>query len=539
MISMYRKKLILNYHIKDGYGAKRIIKVMKQRGEKPASRGVIRRLINTYDRILRTYGKDAAMAYFDREEVFHTPERPRTKLDDKACKYIEDCLERNRQKIAEGNRKQCMDLTRVWQVLREDMGYDMCYATVTAYAREYAARQEPSKSHECFIRQYHPAGEECQFDWGDVKLKIRGRKLTVRMAVFTLPHSNHRTAYLFLREHTLAFMESHRNYFHDIGRIPKRMVYDNMRVAVKVRRMWTTDDKEPTDALLAMSSFYGFDFRFCNARSGNEKGNVEESVKFVRKYVFSVRDEFDSLEEAQNYLSAGCTKLNAQSNSPATADIISLAKEDFDAMRPWTDDIACFQMVEREVTNYATISVDRANYSVPDAFTLGTVRVRIYTNKIEILDAGGKVVAEHAKVAHGGWSIKLEHYLHTLRYKPGALKNAEALRQAPDGIRKVFTGAFSGNPKDFVELLIFAKEKNIVYDDIVEAYNSLKESHVHNITLQLMEDKLQPANAPKAISLAGIQQDGKAIEENAENGLLAVARLMNNPTNTISYATGR
>ena len=31
-------------------------------------------------------------------------------------------------------------------------------------------------------------------------------------------------------------------------------------------------------------------------------------------------------------------------------------------------------------------------------------------------------------VAHGGWSIKLEHYRHTLRYKPGALKNAEALR---------------------------------------------------------------------------------------------------------------
>jgi hypothetical protein len=49
---MYRKKLILNYHIKDGYGAKNIIKVMKQKGEKPASRGVIRRLINTYDRIL-------------------------------------------------------------------------------------------------------------------------------------------------------------------------------------------------------------------------------------------------------------------------------------------------------------------------------------------------------------------------------------------------------------------------------------------------------------------------------------------------------
>ena len=77
MTSMYRKKLILNYHIKDGYGAKKIIKVMKQKGEEPASRGVIRRLINTYDRILQTDGKAAAMDYFDKEEHLrpHPPDR--------------------------------------------------------------------------------------------------------------------------------------------------------------------------------------------------------------------------------------------------------------------------------------------------------------------------------------------------------------------------------------------------------------------------------------------------------------------------------
>jgi len=110
---------------------------------------------------------------------------------------------------------------------------------------------------------------------------------------------------ILLGQLTLAFMESHRNYFHDIGRIPKRMVYDNMRVAVKVRWMWTTDDT------------------------------------------------------------------------------------------------VCFQKVEREVTNYATISLDRANYSVPDTFTLGTVSVRTYTNKIEVLDTNGMVVAGHDKEGHG------------------------------------------------------------------------------------------------------------------------------------------
>lgn len=282
---------------------------MIKAGKKPASRGVIRRFINTYDRILKTKGLKAATAYYSKEEEFHAPQRERTKLDARARQYIEDRLEDNKRKIAEGNRKQCMDLQRIWEILCEEMGYTFCYSTVTAYARQYALRQAPKKSKECYIRQYHPAGEECQFDWGDVKLKINGKAVTVRMAVFTLPHSNYRKAYLFIREHTLAFKESHRNFFHDIGRIPKRMVYDNMKVAVKA---FVGTEKEPTDALLDLSSFYGFEYRFCNARSGNEKGNVEESVKVVRGEVFSVRDEFDSLQEAQEYLDKGCERLNGK-----------------------------------------------------------------------------------------------------------------------------------------------------------------------------------------------------------------------------------
>ncbi len=138
---------------------------MLKAGKEPASRNVMRRLINTYDELLRTKGLEAATAYVSSKEVFRTPERPRTKLDEAACKYIEECLEQNRKKIAEGNRKQCMDLQRVWEILRDEMGYTFCYSSVTAYAREYVSKMEPQKSKECYVRQFHPAGEECQFDW--------------------------------------------------------------------------------------------------------------------------------------------------------------------------------------------------------------------------------------------------------------------------------------------------------------------------------------------------------------------------------------
>lgn len=82
-------------------------------------------------------------------------------------------------------------------------------------------------------------------------------------------HSNHRLAYLFRHQDTLAFMESHRDYFRATGGIPRTMVYDNMRTAVK---SFVGTEKVPTDALFRMSSFYCYSFRFSNARKGNEKG---------------------------------------------------------------------------------------------------------------------------------------------------------------------------------------------------------------------------------------------------------------------------
>jgi len=54
------------------------------------------------------------------------------------------------------------------------------------------------------------------------------------------------------------------------------MVYDNMKVAVK---RFVGTEKEPIEGLLQLSIYYGFRYRFCNVRSGNEEGHVERSVE--------------------------------------------------------------------------------------------------------------------------------------------------------------------------------------------------------------------------------------------------------------------
>lgn len=537
-LSVYQKRQVLHYHIVYGYGAKRIISTMKREGRQVPARNTIRKYIKNYERILKAQGKAAADEYCSRKDAFNTPERKRTKLDKPACDYIEACLESNARKKAENNRKQCVYLEKVWRELRDVKGYDICYSTVTAYARDYIMRKEAEnhpKSKECFIRQYHPAGEECQFDWGEVKLVIDGKKIKVRIAVFALPHSNYRRAYLFLRENTLAFLEAHRNFFHDIGRLPRRMVYDNMKVAV---RSFTGTEKEPTEALLRLCNFYELEYRFCNARRGNEKGVVEESVKVIRPEAFALKDSFSSLEEAQAWLDKACDALNHRPTSCTAEEMEQLVDEDFAAMRPCKDDLACFRLEERQVNKYGVIGVERAYYSVPDDYTLQTVNVRIFSNKLEVLNAEGSVIAGCEKIAPGDWHIELGHYLHTLSYKPGALKNSVALRQAPEPLQRMFSTSFINRPKDFVELLLFAKDKGKTFDDVIQAYQGLRRLNVKVVSLQLMKSALMAEECDENVQGLILSQDSVAIEKNAEKGMESLTAIMGVNTNTgLNYAS--
>ena len=143
-----------------------------------------------------------------------------------------------------------------------------------------------------------------------------------------MAYSNHRMAYLFLRQDTQAFLESHRRYFRDIGGVPRRMVYDNMRVAVAS----FVGDKHPTDALIRLEACYGFTHRFCNARSGNEKGHVERSVEVVRRKAFCRQDSFDSLADAEYHLIDTCADMNGAPLSPATEDIVRRSEQDMKAL---------------------------------------------------------------------------------------------------------------------------------------------------------------------------------------------------------------
>jgi transposase len=89
--------------------------------------------------------------------------------------------------------------------------------------------------------------------------------------VFTSAKGNYRYARLFYNQKTESFLESHASFFEQIKGVYHLMVYDNTRVVVK--KFVGPSEKEPTEALIKLSLYYGFNYRFCNVQAGWEKGN--------------------------------------------------------------------------------------------------------------------------------------------------------------------------------------------------------------------------------------------------------------------------
>ncbi|WP_255489415.1 hypothetical protein [Dysgonomonas sp. 216] len=330
-------------------------------------------------------------------------------------------------------------------------------------------------------------------------------------------------------------MESHRNFFRQVKGVPSIMVYDNMRVAIK---KFAGEEKKPTETLLRMSNFYRYHYRFCNARAGWEKGHVERSVEYVRRKAFSINLHYASLKDAQEHLLAICEKINSRSGSPSTINKVEELAADLAALRPYTNEMGCFQMAEYKVDKWSTICMNCSHYSVPDTLVGKMVTVKMYSEKIVILYNNDKVaVHERIYSRQKGWSIKLEHYLNTLLRKPGALNTSLALKQMPQQIQALFNKHFTDKARDFVFLLQYARENDFSDNDIIEAYTSLKARGLRSISADQIKAMLYANNEPQATQDEPIYPDeshksGSAlIEDGAMRILMDLSRIMDTENN--------
>ena len=480
MLKMHQKQeIIIRYH-REGHSQRKISRDLG------IHRHTIKRYLEEYEKAgkeLEEQGGEELNDSISLLPKYNSDNRKPRKLTQEVAEKIDAYLQTNEEKQKSGLRKQMLKKIDIWEELvRQD--HDIGYTSVCNYIR---GKERPK---ETFIRQAYQPGEVCEFDWGIVKLKIGDIQRKYQLAVFTLPWSNYRYAILFARQDSQSFQQSHVQFFSHLNGVPLELVYDNMRVAVK--RFVGKTEKEATQALLSMSMYYQFRFRFCNVGKGNEKGHVERSVEYIRRKTFALRDTFENLVQANDYLADVLSVLNSKEQVTREDTASNLLKQErvlfFNCP---TVELDCSELQSYRVDKYATICVKSNHYSVPEQYVGKRVEVKLFANRLVIYLNRQLVASHQRRHTNAGWYLELSHYLDSLRRKPGALKRSVALQQAEEVLKHIYIQYFQEQPKSFIELLHYQRQRSLSSLQIRTAIEELLRLGCRTITLDKIKIRLE------------------------------------------------
>ena len=373
---------------------------------------------------------------------YNSENRIRRKVTPEFLQALEKILEDEEKKIKVlGTNKQSLTKQQIYELLKKQ-GFSLSYSTVVLEMKRIK-----NSGKECFIRQDYDFGDRLEYDFGEVKLVINGITKKYYIAVLSSPAGNFRWCYLYDNCKKDVFLDSHVRFFEMIGGVWKEVVYDNMRNVVS--KFIGKNEKELNEDLVKMSLYYGFDINVTNAFSGNEKGYVEGSVKYLRNKIFAENYKFNSEEVAIEYMESQLRKLNEASK----------IEEEKKKLRTTKPPLELAEIRKSFVNKYSFVQIENNFYSVPEYLVGLSVTSKIYYNKI-LIYSNNEFVCEHKKLdGTKKISANIRHYLKTLTFKPGALKNSYVLKSNPK-LKSIFDKYYTSNPKKFIDIISKNKEKN-------------------------------------------------------------------------------
>ncbi len=180
-------------------------------------------------------------------------------------------------------------------------------------------------------------------------------------------------ACLYDRQDQVSFLDGHVRAFAHFGRVPHRIVYDNLRAAV--RAVLVGSDRQLAARFAACASHYLFEPCFARPREGHDKGGVEGRGKGVRWRHLTPVPEGTDLEAISATLQA---RLDVQA-----AEHGERVQSSLDAMKPlpaWPFRPERVQFLP--ASGSARVRLDGAVYTVPEGWARSQVEVHVGAREI-------------------------------------------------------------------------------------------------------------------------------------------------------------
>lgn len=380
-------------------------------------------------------------------EVRKTYQREPDVLTEDIISFILGCFQEDED---ENIKKQKHTSKRIYDRLVSECNFTGSYATINRAVRKLKA--EIAVPPQSSVPLSYAPGEAAQIDWGEATVYIDGQKTKVHTFCGRLCHSCDIFVQVFKAANEESFLEAQQLMFDFFGGIPRRLIFDNAKVAVKEGFGIYA---KPQNKYLSFSAHYAFSLDFCNPGSGNEKGLVENLVGYSRRNFLVPVPRVADIEELNRKLWNDCLNYRRNHKVESRQHPVSVLYQEevkmLNAIPLYRYDTS--KTVIARVDDFSTVRYEKNNYSVPTRYLRKNVTVKGYANSICILYEGAVIATYSRQYASGNTQYRLEHYIDLLERKPRSVSNARPVKETLTKEILDWGGQLPGGNREMVKLL--------------------------------------------------------------------------------------
>lgn len=408
--------------------------------------------------------------------------RQRYVVTDDDITFIESCLEADE---AENIKKQSHTAKRIYELLKEK-GFTGGESTV----REIVAKLK-DKQAKVFLPLSFDPGEAGQIDWGEATVYLAGQKIKINLFCIRECYSADIHCTAFYRQNEESFLEGHIKAFEFFGGIPKRIIFDNARVAVKEG---FGAHAKVQDRYKAFSAHYAFGNDFCNIGAGHEKGLVEGLVGWVRRNILVPIPRVDAMEQLNKEIESRCLKYRQHKIAGRVQTVGEMAKHtrlSLAQLPKYRFDPS--KSITARVDSFSTVKFDYNYYSVPVEYAGKEVSIKGYGNSIQIMHQNKELAIYPRCYKRGETKYQLEHYLSLIEQRPRSVFNAKPVKSNVSA-KLLEIGKKLSGPREMVKLLRLLVDYG--EDKLISTIETI---HSPELTIEQISSHLIPTQPPQEL----------------------------------------
>lgn len=402
--------------------------------------------------------------YVDLEDFNEAPPNPGEEQHSSKLDQFKPIIDKWLAEDKKAPRKQRHTAKRVHKRLMDEMDdYDCSYRLVATYVAEKKKELHLRRKEGYLPLVHHPG--EAQADFGYADFYENGKlHQGAKYLVLSFPYSNGGYLQLNYGENTECLLEGLVAMFEYIGGVPTEIWFDNTRTIVT--DIIKGGGREVTERFQRFCEHYRFKPVFMNPESGWEKGNVENKVGYLRRNKLVPVPRFESLPDKNKELLIACDRdMDREHYNDGDSRYISeLFGEDKAALiqlPPVPFDTSVYKTVRTDKYGKFTLDSGKYRYSASPAFCEDSVRLRITSSEVIVMDSDLHEVVRHRRL-YGDEHESMDWipYLRYIARKPRSLKNSGIYDLMPDSMQIYMDGCESKDCGRILKVLAELTERS-------------------------------------------------------------------------------